>query len=315
MDVDVTHRDEIGIVCRATMGSYAVRRGAQVVECGLAARPAAAIVVGDRVQIAPAPYGPSQIVAVLPRRNQLARRGAVPRPGAHAFEQVFAANVDLVVAVLAVAQPALKWNLLDRYLTLAETLALPALVCLTKADLRAADSDADEFDALEFDAALAEYRGLGYGVALTSAATGAGLDDLRAALRGRTAVLIGKSGVGKTSLLNALEPGLGQRVAAVSRATGKGRHTTARVELFPLAQGGALIDTPGTREFGLWDLNPDDLAGCFPEMRPWVGRCKFRLDCRHDEEPGCAIRQAVLAGQISARRYHSYLRLRAETED
>lgn len=125
-------------------------------------------------------------------------------------------------------------------------------------------------------------------------------------------MLLGKSGVGKTSLLNALEPGLGLRVAEVSRATGKGRHTTSSVSLFPLAAGGALVDTPGTREFGLWDLDPHELAWLFREMRPYLGQCKFGLDCRHDEEPGCAIRQAVLREDISPRRYQSYLRLRAE---
>ena len=143
----------------------------------------------------------------------------------------------------------------------------------------------------------------------TSALSGAGLDDLRAALRGRVSVLLGKSGVGKTSLLNALEPGLGQRVAEVSRATGKGRHTTSQVELFPLAMGGAIIDTPGTREFGLWAIDAGELALLFPEMRPWVGHCRFGLDCRHDEEPGCAIRKAVTLGQISPFRYQSYIRL------
>jgi ribosome biogenesis GTPase len=229
------------------------------------------------------------------------------RPGAHAFEQVIVANLDQVVPVFALANPAPKWNLLDRYLALAESLALPAVVVLTKADLGIAD-----------EAVVDEYRRLGYSVIITSATASAGLAELRAALSGRVSVLLGKSGVGKTTLLNALEPGLGLRVAAVSAATGKGRHTTTAVELVPLGgegsalAGGALVDTPGTREFGLWDVAADELAGCFREMRPWLGRCKFGLDCRHDQEPGCAIRQAVLAGAISPRRYQSYLRLREE---
>jgi ribosome biogenesis GTPase len=118
--------------------------------------------------------------------------------------------------------------------------------------------------------------------------------------------------VGKSSLLNALEPGLGLRVSAVSEYTGKGRHTTTHLEMFMLEYGGAIIDTPGVREFGLWDVAEDDLALFYPEMRPYVGRCRFGLDCRHDEEPGCAIRKAVMDGQISPRRYQSYLRLQVE---
>ena len=146
---------------------------------------------------------------------------------------------------------------------------------------------------------------------LTSAVTGEGLTRLEWALRGKVSVLVGKSGVGKTSLLNALQPGLGLRVGQVSRESGKGRHTTAHLEMFPLAIGGAVIDTPGMREFGLWVVDGDDLALRFPEMRPYVGRCKFGLDCQHDEEPGCALRKAVMAGEVSPRRYRSYMRLKA----
>ncbi len=311
MDSDLAQSTDQGIVYSKTNGRYTVHSKGRLIACTLAARlrhaaPADPIAVGDVVRCAPAPEGTGLIVAVLPRRNKLARRSAVPRPGAHAFEQVIVANVDQVVPVFALANPVPKWNLLDRYLTLAEALELPALVCLTKADL------ASDAGGAGLEAELDEYRRLGYGLALTSAVTGAGLDELRQALRGRVSVLLGKSGVGKTSLLNALEPGLGLRVAEVSRVTGKGRHTTSHVELFPLAQGGAIVDTPGTREFGLWALDADELALFFPEMRPWVGQCRFGLDCRHDEEPGCAIRQAVMRGQISARRYQSYMRLRAE---
>ena len=147
---------------------------------------------------------------------------------------------------------------------------------------------------------------------MQSTITSQGLDELKARLRDRLSVLVGKSGVGKTSLLNAVEPGLGLRVQAVSQVTGKGRHTTSASESFALGFGGAIVDTPGIREFGLWDVAEDDLALFFPEMRPFVGQCKFRLDCRHDEEPGCAIRKAVVAGEISPYRYQSYLKLRAE---
>jgi len=118
--------------------------------------------------------------------------------------------------------------------------------------------------------------------------------------------------VGKSMLLNAIQPGLGQRVAAVSGQTGKGRHTTTAMQLFALDGESFLVDTPGTREFGLWDLNADDLENCFVEFRPFLGQCKFRAGCRHEEEPGCAVRKAVMAGQIHPPRYQSYIRLKED---
>jgi ribosome biogenesis GTPase len=269
------------------------------------------VAVGDRVLFTEASGG-GLITDVLPRRNKLARRSA-----GYAFEQVIAANLDQVVCVFAAANPAPKWGLLDRALAAAEAQELSALICITKADLvqhegRAALAGLSQV--------VQEYRRIGYAVALTSAATAAGLDELRDALRGKTSALLGKSGVGKTSLLNALQPGLGLRVSAVSQATGKGRHTTSHLQMHLLDCAGdhpgsaptAILDTPGVREFGLWEIEADALCHCFPEMRPYIGLCRFGLDCSHDEEPGCIIRRAVMNGQISPRRYQSFLRLRAE---
>ncbi len=162
--------------------------------------------------------------------------------------------------------------------------------------------------------ALEEYRQIGYSFVLTSSYTGEGIQDLQQALAGHVSVLVGKSGVGKTALLNKLQPGLGLRVKEVNQSTGKGRHTTTNLEMFPLDGGGAIVDTPGTREFGLWQFD-DDLALLFPEMHPLVGKCRFGVDCQHDEEPGCAIRKAVMEGQISPRRYQSYLSLTKELTD
>jgi ribosome biogenesis GTPase len=148
---------------------------------------------------------------------------------------------------------------------------------------------------------------------MVSAATGEGLDELKQALQSKQSVLVGKSGVGKTSLLNALQPGLGLRVKAVSQGElGKGRHTTTHHEMFELEFGGTLVDTPGIREFGLWDIHAEELAYLFPEMAEHVGRCKFGLSCQHDTEPGCAIRKAVMAGTVSPYRYQSYMNLRGE---
>jgi ribosome biogenesis GTPase len=271
------------------------------------------ITIGDRVCWNEA----AQITSVLPRRNRVSRRSAVPMPSAHAHEHIIAANVDQVVAVIAAAHPRLSWRLLDRYLVSAESAHIPALICLTKIDLvEGAASDTPEGAPLgaEITAVAAEYAALGYGMILSSTLTGQGIAELKAALHGRVSVLIGKSGAGKTSLLNAIQPGLGLRVQATNERTGKGRHTTTHLEMFCFEpdSGSAIIDTPGMREFGLWDVDGADLASCFPEMRPLLGMCRFGLSCLHNEEPGCTIRRAVMDGRISPYRYQSYLKLRAE---
>jgi ribosome biogenesis GTPase len=231
-------------------------------------------------------------------------------PGDHKFEQVVVSNVDYLLPVFAAANPTPKWGLLDRYLASAESLELKACVVITKLDLvRRADSSLDP----ELRAAVDEYRRIGYPVFLTSSVSGEGLDELRRLLAGHVSAFVGKSGVGKTALLNALEPGLGLRVGAVgSGEVGKGRHTTTHVEMVTASFGADIVDTPGMREFGLHDLDGDDLALFFPEMRPYVGRCRFGLDCAHDEEPGCAIRRAVMEGAVSPWRYKSYLKLSEE---
>jgi ribosome biogenesis GTPase len=330
MSTYASNSGDLGVVIKKNNGIYWVQSNGQTLTCGLSQRlrnaPAEAgrpgskketrlaphgnpLAVGDTVQFIASGRSLGQITAILPRRNRLARRSPVPMPGAHAFELVIAANLDLVVPVFAAADPAPKWNLLDRYLASAESLELPALVCITKLDLtQDRDGRLDE----ELTQAVTEYRRIGYPVILTSTQEGLGLDELRAALAGKVSVMVGKSGVGKTSLLNALQPGLGLRVGQVNETTGNGRHTTISAELFPLALGGSIVDTPGVREFGLWDVDRDDLALFFPEMRPYVGRCRFGLDCQHEDEPGCALRKAVMSGQVSPRRYQSFLKLKEE---
>jgi ribosome biogenesis GTPase len=200
--------------------------------------------------------------------------------------------------------------MLDRYLATIESLDLDALIVITKLDLVTGKDGEVQPELLEM---VQEYRQIGYNVLLTSSVTGVGILELHQALQDRTSVLLGKSGVGKTALLNKLQPGLGLRVNEVSQATGKGRHTTTHLEMFPLDFGGAIVDTPGVREFGLWDVDEDDMALFYREMRPYVGKCKFGLDCRHADEPGCAIRKAVMAGEISPRRYQSFSKLKDET--
>lgn len=254
------------------------------------------VAVGDVVRFRDAGNGTGMVVEILPRTNEFTRRA----PGKKPRRQVIAANVDQVVAVFAAAQPKPKWGLLDRYLVDAEAARIPGLVCITKMDL------AD--DSISQD--LAIYEHAGYPVVPTSAVTGHGLGDLREALQDRLSVLVGKSGVGKTTLLNALQPGLGLRVAEVSEATGKGRHTTSGLEMFELGFGGSVVDTPGMREFGLWDLGDTNVAELFPEMRPFLGLCRFGHGCSHTHEPGCAVKVAVERGDIADSRYQSYVRLR-----
>lgn len=255
------------------------------------------VAIGDCVRFLYADEGSTGVITeVLPRRNKLARSAA----GKKELEQVIAANIDQIVMVFAAARPEPKWNLLDRYLVTAEAAEIPALICLTKLDL---------IDDGAFEDELSEYQALGYRIIRTSIVDQRGIDDLRDSLRGKTSVLIGKSGVGKTSLLNAVQPGLGLRVGEVSQRLNKGKHTTTQLEMIGLDTGGGIIDTPGMREFEAWQLDDGDLALMFPEMRSLVGICRFGLDCTHTREPGCAIVQAVAQGRVSERRYHSYVRM------
>ncbi len=255
------------------------------------------IAVGDYVTFLDAGDGTGVIHEVLPRKSQLSRKdvGYVP------LEMVQVANIDQVVIVFAAARPEPKWNLLDRYLVSTEVSGLPAIICMTKLDL---------VDEAEIAGELAVYRGLGYPILLTSATQGRGIAESRQALAGRISILMGKSGVGKTSLLNAIQPGLGLKVSEVGKGEiGKGRHTTVTMEMFPLDGGGAVVDSPGMRTYTLWEVPPDQLAEMFVEIRPYIGRCQFRSNCRHEHEPGCAVRKAVNAGKITPQRYQSYLKL------
>jgi ribosome biogenesis GTPase len=323
--------DDVGVVFRKTLGHYTVhnKHNGREIDCSLSslihkqlvyptADPTSLrhtvrdvreiehvdpVAVGDHVRYVDAGEGRGMIVEVLPRQTKLSR--PAPVPGQRVFEQVIVANADLVLPVFAVANPAPKWGLLDRYLVSAEAAEIPVLIVINKLDLSWKNPD--------FAEEIEIYHRIGYPVLLVSAETGEGITELRQALRGKQSVLVGKSGVGKTSLLNAIQPGLGQRVKAVSQGElGKGRHTTTHLEMFDLDFGGALVDTPGIREFGLWDIPADELAYLFPEMAEYVGRCKFGMSCRHDTEPGCAIRKAVMVEAISPYRYQSYMNLRRE---
>jgi ribosome biogenesis GTPase len=266
------------------------------------------VVVGDRVRMISLQKGMGMIVEVFPRQNHFARRD--PYPGNHKLEQVIVANIDYVIPVFAAARPDPRFGMLDRYLAAVEALDLHAFVVITKLDLLGTlGLKSNE----KLNQMVDLYRQIGYSVQLTSSISGLGIEQLREILHGKVSVFVGKSGVGKTALLNALEPGLGLRINQVGNGkVGKGKHTTTSAEMITTSFGANIIDSPGVREFGLPDLGEENPDWLFPEMRPYIGTCRFGLDCSHDEEPGCAIKSAVMAGKINPFRYRSYLRIRED---
>lgn len=244
------------------------------------------------------------ITSVMPRKSALSRSRPAPRQRNQALdrEQVLVANPDQAVFVFSIKKPEPNLRKLDRFLVIAEMNKLPSIICVNKIDLATVEAGEGLFRA---------YISLGYPVVFTSAHDGTGIDALRELLVGKLSVLTGSSGVGKSSLLNAIQPQLGRKVAEVSQATDKGKHTTRHVELIPLEGGGYLADTPGIRGIALYDLEPDELDGYFREIAPLVADCEFS-DCAHQHEPNCAVRAAVERGDVTAERYDSYLRLREE---
>ena len=305
--MNTSNLNDQGVVIKKVYTQYHVRADGHTLLCGLSAHlikdQSSTVAIGDRVRVALTGANTGMILDVMPRRNKFAR--PAPRPGTCTHEQIIASNVDQIVPVFSTTSPLPKWGLLDRYLVAAESAGLRSVICISKLDLPPSDDNLQEI--------LGAYRAIGYRVVLVSAVTGEGLSELTEVLQGRVSVLVGKSGVGKTSLLNTLKPGLNLRVQPVTRSKKVvGRHTTTHLEMFSLPFNSSVVDTPGIREFGLWDLYADELAECFPEMAPLVGQCRFGLGCRHDEEPDCAVRKAVMAAEISPLRYKSYMRLLEE---
>lgn len=250
------------------------------------------VTTGDRVWIRPEGTEEGFIERVEPRHGVLTR-------ASRNRQQILVANVDQVVFVLSLVNPDLKPHLIDRFLASAEQGKLRPLLCLNKVDL---------VEPADYQPLLGMYSQLGIPVLLTSAETGYGVSQLRARLTGKQTVFSGQSGVGKSSLLNAVQPELGLRVREVSETTQKGQHTTTHAELIKLNFGGWVVDTPGIRQFQLWDLRPEEMEGFFPEFRPYVHLCGFP-DCTHTHEENCAIKRAVLRRQINESRYTSYLGL------
>ncbi|MEP6778522.1 MAG: ribosome small subunit-dependent GTPase A [Gemmatimonadaceae bacterium] len=239
------------------------------------------------------------ITLIHPRRGKLARRA----PGGARGERVLVANVDQVIVVFAAANPEPHPKMLDRFLVIAEANDLKSRIVINKMDL-ANDAEMHE----KFD----DYARAGYPLHFTSVKNNTGLEELRTHIDGQTSALTGPSGVGKSSLMNALFPGLNLRTAEISESVNKGRHTTVGALLYPLPGGhGFVADTPGLREVGLWGLSVSDVDHCFPEYRALLGQCRF-ADCTHLVEPGCAIIEAVNTGKVSRSRYESFVKLRGE---
>jgi ribosome biogenesis GTPase len=263
------------------------------------------LAVGDDVTIAQDDgEGAWAIAEIHPRRAVLARRS----PGKARGERIVAANVDQVLVVFAAAKPEPHVRMLDRFLVIAEGNDIPARIIFNKVELVGGPSGVD--------AIARDYERAGYDVHRTSVKARIGLTELHDVLAGKTSALTGPSGVGKSSLCNALFPGLDLRTAEISESVNKGRHTTVGALLVPIpdALGGFVVDTPGLREVGMWGLPSVDLAHCFPEFGPFLGHCKFQ-DCSHGHEPNCAVRSAVESGQISRERYESFLKLREELSE
>lgn len=292
-----------GLVIRAQSGFFTVKINDQEVICRLRGRlkqgemEGDLVAIGDKVTISLHEEGEGLIDDVHERKAAFARtRTGIKRD----FRQIILANPDQIVAVFACAEPEPHQRMLDRFLVVAEKQGIETLIVANKVDL-VSSSEAKKIFGI--------YEDLGYPVIYTSALTGQGVDALRLALRDKISALMGPSGVGKSSLLNAIQPELGLHVREVSEATSKGMHTTRVRQLFPLNGGGYVADTPGIRTLALWDTEPEELDAYFIEMRHLVSACQFN-DCTHTHEPGCAVRQAVEKGEITPERYHSYLRMR-----
>ncbi|MGG1311288.1 ribosome small subunit-dependent GTPase A [Cohnella laeviribosi] len=293
-----------GMIIKALSGYYYVRpdEGGDPVQCrarGIFKKRGVSPLVGDRVKFSETENGEGIVDEILPRSTELVRPPV--------------ANVDLAVLVFSVVHPDLNLLLLDKFLVHTESAGLDALIVFTKFD--AADGEPDRERIVEsVEAARQLYESIGYGSLVTSARRGEGIEELKRRLSGRISVFAGQSGVGKSSLLNALVPGLKLETSEISKKLGRGRHTTRHVELVPLPGGGYVADTPGFSQLDFAELGVGEIGSCFREFRELAEGCKFR-GCTHVHEPGCAVLAAKERGEIAESRYANYLEFMTEWKE
>jgi ribosome biogenesis GTPase len=296
-----------GLIIRSQSGFYTVETSAGHLTCQLRGRLKRGkrlgdiVAVGDWVDVTSLEGATGMIETIEPRQHLLSRLAPTPHGEYH---QIIVANPDQAVFIFACTKPEPHPGMLDRFLVVAEKQGLPALIVINKVDLVGPSVAQAAFD---------HYITLGYPLIYTSAHTGQGIDELRQSLQGKLSVFAGPSGAGKSSLLNAVQPGLGLTVRSVSTQTQKGRHTTVVRQLFPLAAGGYVVDTPGLKALALWDIQPEELDGYFRELRGLIGACQFN-NCTHTHEPGCAVLAAVERGEVHPDRYSSYVKMRTSQE-
>ena len=292
-----------GVIIRSRSGFYTIRTPSGEVTCRMRGRlkeerlNTSLAAVGDKVTISVLPDGSGVLESILPREKEFFRMAPTARGE---FKQVMLANPDQVVLVFACASPAPSFRMLDRFLVITEKQQIPVIVVANKVDMIGMKAARSLFSV---------YPKLGYRVIFTSAKEETGIDEFKQVLVGKVSALSGPSGVGKSSLLNRVQPELGLKIGAVKDITQKGRHTTVVRELLPLDDGGFVADMPGLRTLSLWDTQPEELDGYFPELRDLVTDCQYS-NCSHISEPGCAVKKAVEQGKVNPKRYESYVRLR-----
>jgi ribosome biogenesis GTPase len=296
-----------GLVIRSQSGFFNVQTETGILVCKLrgrlkqGSREGDLAAIGDKVTISQIGEEEGLIERIEPRQRMISRMAPIARGE---YEQIIIANPDQIVLVFACAQPEPRLRMLDRFLIISEQQKVPAVIVANKTDL-VSEQEAENL--------FKPYAEIGYPLIYSSVPEKRGINQLKEYLAGKISALAGPSGAGKSSLLNAIQPGLGLSIQSVSETTGKGKHTTVSSQLIALKSGGYVADTPGLKALALWDIEPEELDGYFPEISPLVAECQFS-DCSHVHEPGCAVREAVERGTIHPQRYDSYLRLRFEDQ-
>lgn len=299
---------DLGRVIRAQSGFFFIKQEGEIYRSQIRGRlkqgqkTGDIVAVGDWVKFSKLNDEEGMIEEVQPRANMIYRMD--PRPQGE-YRQVIIANLDQAVFVFAAAEPEPRLRMLDRFLVVAEQEHISAKIVANKVDLTGMEKAREYYQ---------RYEEIGYPVYYTSTVTQKNIPALKDMLIDQVSLFAGPSGAGKTSLLNQIQPGLGLEVQQVSHATQKGKHTTVVRKMVPLAEGGYVADTPGLKALDLWDTEPEEVDGYFPELRRLVPQCRFS-DCTHIHEPGCAVKKALEKGEIHRERYESYLRMREVEED